>query len=109
MDGDVFNVKILPGLDGAVKAVETAEAGGSEKTASPEDIPPGAVLCGMPGLVLSIDAKVGDTVNKGDSVAIIEAMKMRRSIDAPHGGEVKEIRAQEGEMVETEDILMVVQ
>ena len=109
VDGDVFNVKISPVLDGAVKAAETAEAGGPEKTASPEDIPPGAVLCGMPGLVLSIDAKVGDTVNKGDSVAIIEAMKMRRHINAPYCGEVKEIRAREGEMVEAEDILMVVQ
>ncbi|NQT55805.1 MAG: pyruvate carboxylase subunit B [Desulfobacteraceae bacterium] len=109
VDGDVFNVKISPVLDGAVKAAETAEAGGPEKIASPEDIPPGAVLCGMPGLVLSIDVKVGDTVNKGDLVAIIEAMKMMRHINAPHGGEVKEIRAREGEMVETEDILMVVQ
>jgi biotin carboxyl carrier protein len=109
VDGDVFNVKLSPVLDSAVKAEETAETGGSEKTAGPGDIPPGAVLCGMPGLVLSIDAKVGDTVNEGDSVAIIEAMKMRRSIEAPHGGEVKEIRAREGEMVETEDILMVVQ
>ena len=109
VDGDVFNVKISPVLDGAVKAAETAEAGGPQKTVSPEDIPPGAVLCGMPGLVLSIEAKVGDPVNKGDLVAIIEAMKMRRHINAPHGGEVKEIRAREGEMVETEDILMVVQ
>jgi biotin carboxyl carrier protein len=109
VDGDIFNVKISPVLDGAVKAAETAEAGGPEKIASPEDIPPGAVLCGMPGLVLSIDVKVGDTVNKGDLVAIIEAMKMMRHINAPHGGEVKEIRAREGEMVETEDILMVVQ
>ena len=108
VDGDVFNVKISPVSGGALKAAETAEAGGSEKTAGPDEVPPGAVLCGMPGLILSIEVKAGDPVKEGDLVAIIEAMKMRRHVNAPHGGEVKEIRVQEGEMVEPEDILMVV-
>ena len=84
-------------------------AGAPKKAGGPEEVPSGAVLCGMPGLILSIEAKVGDHVNEGDLVAIIEAMKMRRHINAPHSGEVKEIRAREGEMVEPEDILMVVE
>ena len=63
----------------------------------------------MAGLVLSIEAKVGDSVAAGDLVAMIEAMKMRRHVHAPHGGVVKEIRAQEGEIVEPEDVLMVVE
>jgi biotin carboxyl carrier protein len=109
VDGDVFNVKISPVLDGAVKAEGTAVSGAPKKAGGPEEAPPGAVLCGMPGLILSIKAKVGDRVNEGDLVAIIEAMKMRRHVNAPHSGEVKEIRASEGEMVEPEDILMVVE
>jgi biotin carboxyl carrier protein len=63
----------------------------------------------MAGLVLSIEAKVGSTVNPGDLLAMIEAMKMRRHINAPHGGVVKEIWAREGEIVEPGDVLMVVE
>ncbi|NIR13563.1 MAG: hypothetical protein GWN86_06275 [Desulfobacterales bacterium] len=103
VDGEVFNVKISPVIDGAGKDDGTTEAGG------PEEVPPGAVLCGMPGLILSIEAKLGAHVNEGDLVAIIEAMKMRRHVNAPHSGEVKEIRVSEGEMVDPEDILMVVE
>jgi biotin carboxyl carrier protein len=63
----------------------------------------------MAGLVLSFEVKVGDSVNAGDLVAMIEAMKMRRHVNCPHGGVVKEICAREGEIVEPEDILMVVE
>jgi biotin carboxyl carrier protein len=51
---------------------------------------------------------VGDSVSKGDPLAMIEAMKMRRHVLSPQGGIVKEIWAKEGEIVESEDILMVV-
>jgi len=67
------------------------------------------VLCGMAGLVLSIEAKVGTRVSAGDLVAMIEAMKMRRHVNAPHSGVVKEVWAREGEIVEPDDVLMVVE
>jgi pyruvate carboxylase subunit B len=63
----------------------------------------------MAGLILSVEVKVGDQVNEGDLVAIIEAMKMRRHVNSPRSGVVKEIWAGEGEMVNPEDILMVVE
>jgi pyruvate carboxylase subunit B len=75
----------------------------------PKELPPGAVPCGMAGLILSIEIKVGAQVNEGDLIAIIEAMKMRRHVNSPHKGVVKEILAREGEMVAPEDILMVVE
>ena len=62
----------------------------------------------MAGLVLSIEVKVGDSVKAGDLVAMIEAMKMRRHVNSPRGGVVREICAREGEMVNPDDILMVV-
>jgi len=109
VDGDVFNVKISPVHDGAGRTGSTMEVEGHEAPKRPKELPPGAVLCGMPGLILSIEAKVGDHVNEGDLVAIIEAMKMRRHVNAPHSGDVREIRAHEGDMVGPEDILMVVE
>jgi len=80
-----------------------------ETRGKPREIPLGAVVCGMAGLVLSIGAKVGTHVNAGDLVAIIEAMKMRRHINSPRSGVVKEIWVREGEMVAPEDVLMVVE
>jgi pyruvate/oxaloacetate carboxyltransferase len=115
VDGEVFNVKISPKWDGtnrtastveAVTTVEAEKAGGSQRA---QALPPGAVLCGMAGLVLSIEAKVGAQIHEGDLVAIIEAMKMRRHVNSPRSGVVKEICAHEGEMVAPEDILMVVE
>jgi pyruvate/oxaloacetate carboxyltransferase len=109
VDGEVFNVKILPTWDGAGEAERTtgAERPGTPKR--PRELPSGAVLCGMAGLILSIEAEVGAHVNEGDLVAIIEAMKMRRYVNSPRKGVVKEILAREGEMVSPEDILMVVE
>ena len=67
------------------------------------------MVCGMAGLVLSIEAKVGGSVKAGDLLAVIEAMKMRRRVNSPHSGVIKEIFAREGEMVNPEDILMMVE
>jgi pyruvate/oxaloacetate carboxyltransferase/biotin carboxyl carrier protein len=109
VDGEIFNVKISPVWDGAGKAERTVEAETPKTLKKPKELPAGAVLCGMAGLVLSIEAKVGARVKAGDLVAMIEAMKMRRQVNTPHNGVVKEIFAREGEMVAPEDILMVVE
>ncbi len=59
--------------------------------------------------MLSIDVKVGDRVAEGDQVATVEAMKMRRSIHSSFTGIVKEICAKEGDIVERESALLVVE
>jgi len=109
VDGEVFNVKISPVWDGAGKTERTLETEKPGATRRPKELPPGAVLCGMAGLILSIEAKVGAPVGEGDLVAIVEAMKMRRHVNSPRSGVVKEICAREGEMVTPEDLLMVVE
>lgn len=107
VDGEAFNVKISPVSNGAGEEGTTIQA---EKTPAKakKEVPKGAVLAGTAGLVLSFEVKVGDAVKEGDLVAMIEAMKMRRHLNAPHGGVVKEILAQIGEIVEPQDVLMVV-
>ena len=107
VDGEVFNVKISPVWDGTGEAETTIQAE-SSPTKAKKAASQGSVLAGMAGLVLSFEVKVGDTVNAGDLVAMIEAMKMRRHLNCPHGGVVKEICAQIGEIVEPQDVLMVV-
>lgn len=105
VDGETFRVRITPASNGT-EAV-TAERSTETKKGS-KQAPPGSVLCGMAGLVLSFNVKIGDTVSAGDLIAMIEAMKMRRPINSPHGGVVQEIWANEGEIVSPEDVLMVV-
>ncbi len=108
VDGEVFRVKISPVWDGGGEE-EKKDTDKTEAVKRQGEIPSGAIFCGMAGLVLSIEAKVGTRVNAGDLIAIIEAMKMRRPINSPRSGVVKEILIHEGEMVSTEDILMVVE
>ncbi|MFH0730397.1 MAG: pyruvate carboxylase subunit B [Pseudomonadota bacterium] len=105
VDGEIFDVKISL-TDSEENVAEGSETVKTKK--KPKIIPAGAVISGNAGLVLSIEVKVGDKVNEGDTVAIIEAMKMRRHIVCPHSGVVNEIYALEGEIVKPEDLLMVV-
>lgn len=108
VDGEVFNVKISPLWDGSENTAEAQHQEDSKTTRKPVKLPAGAVLSGMAGLVLSFEVKVDDQIKAGDLVAIVEAMKMRRHVNCPHGGVVKEICAHEGEIIEPEDLLMVV-
>ena len=102
VDGDIFTVKILPPSNGAEESVAATVSDSSKQT------PEGAVICGMAGLVLSLEVKAGDRIAEGDRVAVIEAMKMRRPVHSPRSGTVKEIMVKEGEIVDARDPLMVV-
>ena len=109
VDGEVFNVKISPLWDGGGKVETTIQAETPKTAKRPKELPAGAVVCGMAGMILSIEVKVGDSVQGGDLVAMIEAMKMRRHVNSPHGGVVKEVCVSEGQMVDSGDLLMVVE
>ena len=61
----------------------------------------------MPALVMTILAKAGQEVAKGDSLLILEAMKMEHQIRAPYDGVVEEIRCKAGDMVQPPDDLVV--
>jgi biotin carboxyl carrier protein len=63
----------------------------------------------MPGTVLSIKVAVGDTVNSGDVLMILEAMKMENEIMAPAAGKVAAISVAEGASVNGGDVLIVIE
>lgn len=60
----------------------------------------------MPGMIVSVNVHPGDLVKKGDSVLILEAMKMENIIKAPGEGTVKTIRINKGDRVEKNQILI---
>jgi len=60
----------------------------------------------MPGLVLDIIAEKGSSVSKGDSLLVLEAMKMENVLKSPADGVVKNITVQSGEAVEKNQVLI---
>lgn len=60
----------------------------------------------MPGLIVGVSVEPGSDVKKGDSVLILEAMKMENVIKAPGDGTVKSIKIQKGDRVEKGQVLV---
>jgi biotin carboxyl carrier protein len=62
----------------------------------------------MPGLVLNVVKAVGEKVERGETVAILEAMKMENDLSTPHEGTVKEVLVNKGQTVNQGDVLVVI-
>lgn len=67
------------------------------------------VTCPLPGTVISINVKEGDTVAAGQTLLVLEAMKMENNIDAERGGVVKQILVAAGATVMEGDVLIVIE
>jgi biotin carboxyl carrier protein len=60
----------------------------------------------MPGIILDVRIKQGDSVKKGDTLLILEAMKMENAILSPKDGVVKQILSKTGETVDKNKLLI---
>lgn len=81
----------------AVSAARSAAGSGVKVTAP------------LPGTVVSVKVSVGDKVTAGQTLIVLEAMKMENNIDAVQGGTVKSIDTQAGATVMEGDLLMVIE
>ena len=63
----------------------------------------------MSGKVLKLMVNVGGSVNEDDEVAILEAMKMEIPVVSPEDGTVKEILVKEGDAVEAEAVIIILE
>ena len=61
------------------------------------------------GTVWKIEVEIGDSVGEGDTVVILESMKMEMPVEAEDAGVVKEIRCEEGQPVSEGDTLVVLE
>jgi acetyl-CoA carboxylase biotin carboxyl carrier protein len=61
------------------------------------------------GTVWKIEVKVGDQVDEGDTVVILESMKMEMPVEAEDPGKVSEVRCEEGQSVSEGDVLVVLE
>jgi len=60
----------------------------------------------MPGTIVDVLVKVGDTVAEGDPVLVTEAMKMETEIQAPISGTVKAVHVSKGDSVNPDETLI---
>ena len=63
----------------------------------------------MPGKIIAVLVAVGDAVEKGQGLVIVEAMKMENEVRSPISGEVKEIKVKPGDTVEGGALLVIVE
>ena len=97
--GRHYDVEVLDELLVAVRDAESvAESAGAYTVISP-----------MPGLIREVKVKVGDRVEAGDPVVIMEAMKMQNELATEVGGVVKEIRVEPGQTVDSQSPLVLIE
>ncbi|MDR0995408.1 MAG: acetyl-CoA carboxylase biotin carboxyl carrier protein subunit [Tannerella sp.] len=69
----------------------------------------GEVISGLPGLVVEIDAREGQTVKKGEQLLILEAMKMMNRVLAPLDGRIKGVHVGTGEKIGKDHLLFTIE
>ena len=117
LDGRAFTAQVEPAPEGFVirhRATTLHVLVLTPRTAElHEKLPPKKaadtsrmVLSPMPGLVVSLDLSVGQEVRTGETVAVVEAMKMQNIIRAERDGKVKAVNAKPGDSVAADEVLV---
>ena len=97
LDGYRFEVEALDERARAIREL-------SGKSAGPSG--PAPLVAPMPGLIVRVNAQVGDEVAAGQGIVVMEAMKMENELRAPAAGRVKAIHAGPGTAVEKGAVLV---
>ena len=108
VNGKRFDVKMwVPETTGVVakKSKKPARAGGSSGSGGGS----GEVAAPMQGTIVKVNVEVGQTVAVGDSVVVLEAMKMENQIAADKAGKVAKVNVKQGDTVGSGDVLVVIE
>jgi propionyl-CoA carboxylase alpha chain len=117
VDGEAILVQVRPVLNGfdlAHRGVEVRAYVYTESEAAAARLMPvkkaadsgKAVRCPMPGLIVSIAVAEGQEIKAGDTLAVVEAMKMENVLRAECDGVVKTIRAKPGDSLAVDAVIM---
>jgi len=99
VEGTTFEVE----LPDSGPVVKKRRAGGGKKKKS------GTVSANIPGKIVTIEVEVGQEVQEGQVILILEAMKMQNEIQAPVSGTVTSVNCDEGQSIEANVPLVVIE
>jgi pyruvate carboxylase subunit B len=100
IDGYRFEAEALDERTRAIRDVSAASAG---------PVGPAPVRAPMPGLIVRVNVKVGDTVQAGQGIVVMEAMKMENELRATAAGTVKSVDVAPGTAVEKGALLVALE
>ena len=105
------NVKVFFELNGQPRAVvvpdrDATPSGKAKRQA--EDGNPKHVAAPMPGRLVSLSVEQGEEVKEGQTLGVMEAMKMETALEAQTSGKVTEILVKAGDLVDAKDLIMVI-
>lgn len=105
VNGKVFEVELeaVENVNGTVSATPTTPT----TTPTATTTAGATILAPIGGKVVDVTVKVGDFVKKGQTVAVIEAMKLENEVPATVEGKVVEIKVSKGSSVNNKDVLIV--
>lgn len=94
-----------------VQPVAAKSAAATAPVATPAAAPVSgnAIKTPLPGVIIDVKVKIGDTVKKGDTVVVLEAMKMENNINADRDGKVVAIQVAKGDTVADGAALVVLE
>lgn len=106
VNGKVYEVEV-EAVDEVKGAIEVKKETKAEAVVQSEGA--NNILAPIAGKVIDVKVNVGDTVKKGQTVAIIEAMKLENEIQSAFDGKVAEIKVATGDDIRNKDVLIVLE
>jgi biotin carboxyl carrier protein len=98
VDGETYRIQVEEETRYIIRTRGGAAAHGGQVLKAP-----------MPGRVTHVEVTVGQAVEPGDGLVVLEAMKMENEFDATVRGTVREVRVQVGQAVNPGDVLVVIE
>lgn len=115
VNGEEYKVEMEPEPEEEKKVVvrKPVASENSENSENPENSANintnNAIKAPLPGVITEICVNVGDEVNAGDTVLVLEAMKMANNIEAEKAGKITAICVKPGQTVMEDDALVVIE
>ena len=106
-DGDTWTA-VVAGETFVISVPDAGPAPKQRRSSGGKSKKSGKVSANIPGKVVTVEVSLGDDVEEGQVIMILEAMKMQNEIQAPVSGTVTEIHCEEGQSIEANVPLLVI-
>ena len=105
VEGETFDVEVegLPAANPTFTPARTPQQGPTQVRPPTPDVSEKIIRSPMPGRVVAVNVRPGDTVSPGQEVCVVEAMKMEQSISTSQGGVIKSVHVQPLQQVDAND------